>query len=68
MVERKKSTGHKKKGTHGSLTKAGKVRDSTPQIRPSVKKDKSGPRIRNKKRFNRLKETLRKQKQKRRVI
>lgn len=32
--------------THGSLTKAGKVRNQTPKIPPKPKKNKS-PRVRN---------------------
>ncbi|MDP8003598.1 MAG: 30S ribosomal protein S30e [Caldisphaera sp.] len=36
--------------THGSMTKAGKVRKSTPKIEPKGKKNLA-PRIKNKKEF-----------------
>ncbi len=41
-------------GSHGSLTKAGKVRSQTPKI-PAKNKKNLPPRIRNRKEFERLK-------------
>jgi len=42
-----------KRGTHGSLTKAGKVRDQTPQLQ-GIKRKKSSPIRSNKKAYKRL--------------
>ena len=39
------------KGTHGSTTKAGKVRMQTPKIPPSSKKISPCPKVGNRKRF-----------------
>lgn len=39
------------RGTHGSTTKAGKVRMSTPKIPVSVKHKKMFPRLRNRRNF-----------------
>lgn len=40
------------KGSHGSLTKAGKVRDSTPKIPPTPRSSKRRhPRCRNRKNY-----------------
>ena len=40
------------KGSHGSLTKAGKVRDSTPKIPPTPRSSKrKHPRCRNRKNY-----------------
>jgi small subunit ribosomal protein S30e len=47
-------TGTSKKGgrgTHGSTTKAGKVRMQTPKIPPTVKHKKLGPRVRNRRKY-----------------
>lgn len=41
--------------THGSLSKAGKVRVQTPKIEPQKEKSSSGPRVSNRKLYhNRL--------------
>lgn len=39
------------RGTHGSTTKAGKVRKQTPQIPTSVKHKKLCPRVRNRRKY-----------------
>ncbi len=44
-------------GSHGSLTKAGKVRSQTPKIEPKPKKNKP-PRVRNRREFLRLMKKL----------
>ncbi len=46
------------KGTHGSLTKAGKVRNTTPKVPATVKHNKLGPKQRN--RRNYMKRIIRK--------
>jgi small subunit ribosomal protein S30e len=48
------SSGSSKKGgrgTHGSTTKAGKVRMQTPKIPPTVKHKKLCPRLRNRRKY-----------------
>jgi small subunit ribosomal protein S30e len=40
--------------THGSLTKAGKVRNQTPTIAPQDGKKSTGPRRRNRRKYQRL--------------
>jgi ribosomal protein S30 len=48
----KKSTGQKGgRGTHGSLTKAGKVREQTPKIPKTNLKKHNGPLKQNRRRF-----------------
>jgi small subunit ribosomal protein S30e len=37
--------------THGSLSKAGKVRQQTPKLEKSTLKKKKGPRMANRKKF-----------------
>ena len=55
ISSKKQSSGFRKrpKGTHGSLTKAGKVRDSTPNI-PSERKRKKIPRVKNRIKYNKM--------------
>jgi small subunit ribosomal protein S30e len=38
--------------THGSLSKAGKVRMQTPKIETTTKKNSSGPRVNNRKLYH----------------
>ena len=54
-------------GSHGSITKAGKVRDQTPKVEGRVRK-KAIPRVRNKKNYARriLGEAPSRQRQRRR--
>jgi small subunit ribosomal protein S30e len=40
--------------THGSLTKAGKVRNQTPRIKSTKRKKPSGPRMNNHQKYGRL--------------
>lgn len=48
-----KSTSRKKggRGTHGSTTKAGKVRTTTPKIPRTVKHKKLGPKLKNRRNY-----------------
>lgn len=39
------------RGTHGSTTKAGKVRVSTPKVEKTVKHKPTNPRVRNRRNF-----------------
>lgn len=39
------------RGTHGSTTKAGKVRMQTPKIPPTIKHKKSCPRMENRRKY-----------------
>jgi small subunit ribosomal protein S30e len=45
--------------THGSLSKAGKVRMQTPKIDHTVKKNTAGPRINNRKLYHKRVELCR---------
>jgi small subunit ribosomal protein S30e len=40
--------------THGSLTKAGKVRNQTPRIESTKRKKTSGPRMNNHQKYGRM--------------
>ena len=42
------------RGTHGSITKAGKVRSMTPKIVPKEKEPNPSPRVGNRKRYEKL--------------
>ncbi|UXD21896.1 30S ribosomal protein S30 [Ignicoccus pacificus DSM 13166] len=44
-------------GSHGSLTKAGKVRQQTPKFEPKPRKNKP-PRVRNRKEFERFRKKV----------
>ncbi len=39
------------RGTHGSITKAGKVRNVTPQLPKTSTRERKGPRITNRRKF-----------------
>jgi small subunit ribosomal protein S30e len=45
--------------THGSLSKAGKVRMQTPKIEPATKKNSAGPRVSNRKLYHKRVELCR---------
>jgi small subunit ribosomal protein S30e len=45
--------------THGSLSKAGKVRMQTPKIEPVNKKSSAGPRVNNRKLYHKRVELCR---------
>jgi small subunit ribosomal protein S30e len=45
--------------THGSLSKAGKVRMQTPKTEPTAKKSSKGPRVNNRKLYHKRVELCR---------
>jgi small subunit ribosomal protein S30e len=45
--------------THGSLSKAGKVRMQTPKTEPTVKKSSAGPRVNSRKLYHKRVELCR---------